>query len=51
MSNQHFFLFCDQGKIVKVEKLLQLDIFVIKLKKEKMLNSKSKKEKNVELKY
>ena len=35
MSNQHFFLFCDQGKNVELEKILKFDIFVLKFKKGK----------------
>ena len=44
MWNQHFFLFCDQGKTSELEKIIQFDIFVVKLQKiKKISNSKFKK--------
>ena len=40
MSNRHFFLFCGQGKNVELEKILQLDIFVVKFRKGKKVKLK-----------
>ena len=48
MSNRHFFLFCDQGKNVKLEKILQFDFFELKNSKgknQKIKSSNNKKEK------
>ena len=51
MSNQYFFLFFDQGKNVKLEKILQFNIFVVKFEKGKNVELYILKGKNVELKF
>ena len=52
MSNsKNVSFFCDQGKNVELEKILQFDIFVVKFEKGKNIELYILKGKNVELKF
>ena len=51
VESTFFPFFCDQGKNVELEKILQFDIFVVKFEKGKNIELYILKEKNVELKF